>query len=397
LLKKISKISYKFSTNTIYVLFSIIADQLLTSDEFGKFSVFLALQVLLYNLSDVFNFKYLIGVFSKQQSKKNFQNIFSFKLIWGGVIVGLFSCIYFFYDLSWDIILVLFLINYIQLLSSTMATYIFSNEKNVKLLFSNIFGFIVCSIYIYIYYFYNKQFTYEVLFLSILIYRLVEAVYLYFTLNSSFEIIFNGINKQNIKDSFTFYVQLVLSIGSAKLFMLFLPTVLSYNNISIVATYEYIVAIPLFFISVLTMSAYSQLFHHEQEIISDISIYKKIMFSYYIKALMILSVFMVLQIIYIYYYKQALMDYIGFIIFHDFALIFTSIQGYTLFFWKMNKLVIYLSIFTLIAKNALIFLLSTKLGLIGFFIASVLLEILVLLFIHLRILQKIKDLNKGSL
>jgi len=400
LLKIVSKISYKLSINAIYVLFSIVADQLLSPVEFGKFSILLALQILIFNFVDIFNFKYLLGEFSSPLRKIQLKKFFSFKLLWGWLFIGLLTCLYIFYNISFFIVIILFLINYLQLLSSTLATYIFSNENDSKLLVSNGLGFIMSALYISIFYFIEKSFSLEVLFIAILIYRVSELFYLYFIGFSGLKLrishIDTSIKKKDFKKSFSFYLQIIVSIGGAKLTIIYLPLILSYNDISIIATYEYVVAIPLFFLSVLTMSTYSKLVHNQSMLIANIKKYQLFIRKYYLKASLVIVFFIIIQTLYIVYDKQSLYPYIGFLIIHDILLVATSIQGYILFFWKMNKIVIILSFMVLFIKNILILIFITSYGLYGFFIASLIVELVVLVYIHIKVSQKVKILSNDS-
>lgn len=400
MLKIVSKISYKLSINAIYVLFSIVADQLLSPVEFGKFSILLALQILIFNFVDIFNFKYLLGEFSSPLRKIQLKKFFSFKLLWGWLFIGLLTCLYIFYNISFFIVIILFLINYLQLLSSTLATYIFSNENDSKLLVSNGLGFIMSALYISIFYFIEKSFSLEVLFIAILIYRVSELFYLYFIGFSGLKLrishIDTSIKKKDFKKSFSFYLQIIVSIGGAKLTIIYLPLILSYNDISIIATYEYVVAIPLFFLSVLTMSTYSKLVHNQSMLIANIKKYQLFIRKYYLKASLVIVFFIIIQTLYIVYDKQSLYPYIGFLIIHDILLVATSIQGYILFFWKMNKIVIILSFMVLFIKNILILIFITSYGLYGFFIASLIVELVVLVYIHIKVSQKVKILSNDS-
>jgi O-antigen/teichoic acid export membrane protein len=197
------------------------------------------------------------------------------------------------------------------------------------------------------------------------------------------------IKKYNFQEAFPFYIQLILSIGSAKLFMLYLPYLLSYKEISLIGSYEYLISIPLFFISVLTMSTYTNLFKKKLDTMFNYAEYSRIVNSYYKYAFILIIIFSLLQMIYIFTFKVELQPYIYFLLIHDITLVYTAIQGYTLFFWKMNKLIIYISIFVLVVKNTLIYYFVSIYGLMGYFLTITIVEVVIMLYLLLKINRKI--------
>jgi len=116
MLNHLSKLSYKFSTNAIFIFYSIIGDLLLNQESFGKFSTIMAIEILIFNISDFFNIRYLLGKFSTDQKDFFLKKIFKFKLLLGIFTIALFSPIFFIYNLPWHYIIVLIIINYIQML-----------------------------------------------------------------------------------------------------------------------------------------------------------------------------------------------------------------------------------------------------------------------------------------
>ena len=223
LLRVISKISYKFSTNAIFILFSIFADQVLTSGEYGRFTILLAIQLLIFNLSDVLNSKFLLGKFSSSNGSNLFNKIFSFKAKWSLPFISLLSLSFLIYAFQWKTILLLIFINFLQILSSTIATYIFSTEKGTTLLLSNAVGSFFCFTYLFANFILLGNFDLTSLLLGILIYRLTEVTFLLFTSNKNLEYSPEKINYNLLREAAPFYLQLVLSIVSAKLFVFFLP------------------------------------------------------------------------------------------------------------------------------------------------------------------------------
>lgn len=398
MLKAISKISYKFSTNAIFILFSIFADQVLSSDEFGKFTVLLAIQILIFNISDVFNSKFLLGKFSSFESKGLLSIIFAFKVRWSLLFVSLLSLLFFIYEFSWQIIILLICINYVQILSSTISTYIFSSEKSIKLFLSNAIGSIFCFIYLFAHYIVVGKYYLNSLVIGILIYRLAEIIFLLSSYKKNITFSKSSVSKQFLVESVPFYLQLVLSVISTKLFVFFLPLVLTYEDISLIGTFEYLISIPLFFISVITMSSYTELFHHKLDTDFNLVIYRKILKKFYFKAFGILCFFMTFQIIYIFLYKSQLIDFVLFLVLQSFTVVFTSIQGYILFFWKMNRMIIYISILTLFLKNTLMLILIINGGVLGYFITTLSIDIIILLFIRYKVQVKLKQktLNENS-
>ncbi len=397
MLNILSKISYKFSTNAIFILYSIIGDLLLSQNIFGKFSIILAIEILIFNISDYFNTRYLLGKFSSKPEKYYLKEILSFKLFWGLLSIIIFSSIFLFYQVPWYWIATLISINYIQILSSTIATYNFANNRNIQILISNIVGMLIAILTIIVYYYFYGIVDIFILLISLLFYRAVEIIVLY----NSIE--FTELNKtykytiQDLKEALSFYIQLVISMASAKLFMLFLPSFISYGKISIIATYEYILAIPLFLISVLTMSTYSQLHHTKLQINFQPNLYKSIIMRYYKKAILVSLFFMVIQFIYIFYIKSNLMQYLPYLIIQDITIVFSAMQGFLLFFWKLDKLYIVITIIMFITKNTVLLYLIGLYGIIGYFWIAVTLEISILLYIQYSIYQKHKIVLKKGL
>ncbi|HIP12769.1 MAG TPA: hypothetical protein EYG73_08635 [Arcobacter sp.] len=393
-----SKISYKFSTNAIFILYSIVGDLLLSQEIFGKFSIILAIEILIFNISDYFNTRYLLGKFSSKPEKYYLKEILSFKIFWGLLSIIVFSSIFLFYQVPWYWIAILIAINYIQILSSTIATYNFANNRNIQILISNIIGMLIATLTIILYYYFYGKVDIFILLISLLSYRAVEIVVLYNSINLI------EVNKtykytiQDIKEAFSFYIQLVISMASAKLFMLFLPSFISYSKISIIATYEYILAIPLFLISVLTMSTYSQLHHTKLQISFQPKLYKSIIIKYYKKAILVSLFFMVIQLIYIFYIKSNLIQYLPYLLIQDITIVFSAMQGFLLFFWKLDKLYIVITIIMFITKNTVLLYLISIYGIIGYFWIAVILEISILLYIQYSIYQKHRiTLKKGSI
>jgi O-antigen/teichoic acid export membrane protein len=387
MLNKLSKLSYKFSTNAIFIFYSIMGDLLLNQEDFGKFSIIMALEILIFNLSDFFNTKYLLGKFSTHGKNEIFKKIFTIKLSIGLLSVIILSTLFFFYNISWQLILLLLSINYIQILSSTMATYIFANKKGIQLLLANTIGFIFGMSTVLSYYLIYSKVNIDILLISMLLYRIGEIIVLYkyhtFTLNVKIKPIL-----PNIKEAFPFYIQLVISMASAKLFMLFLPSLISYSNISIIATYEYIVAIPLFIISVFTMSTYSQLFHLKLDIKFKPDTYDMTIKNYYKKAIFTSIFFMVLQIIYIYTVKPTLIPYLPYLLIQDITIVFSAMQGYLLFFWKLHNIYIMLTIVLFIVKNTIMLYLINIYGIVAYFWITVILEIFILTYIQIIVYRK---------
>lgn len=279
------------------------------------------------------------------------------------------------------------------MISSTIATYIFVNKNNTQLLFSNICGAVTSMLIAALLYTVQNDFNVDIMIFSILTYRIAELLYLIrSSQNPSIRNIQN-ITKKDFSDTAPFYFQLLLSIGSAKLFMLFLPVLLSYEDISIIGTYGYIVAIPLFFISVPTMTTYTKLLKIELDKHFDEIKYNSLMQHYYQKALFISITLIILQFSFLKLLNNNLMDYFPYLLVHDITIIFTAIQGYILFFWRMNKLIINISIFTLVVKNLLMFYFINVYGLEGFFIVTIFFEIFILLLIKSIVNNKIHSLR----
>jgi len=387
MLNSLSKLSYKFSTNAIFIFYSIMGDLLLNQETFGKFSIIMALEILIFNLSDYFNTKYLLGKFSTHQKNKIFKKIFLLKLSFGLVTITFFSTLFFFYKVPWYLIILLLIINYTQLLSSTMSTYIFANKKGTQLLLANTIGFIFGMTTLLFYYFNSNQINITILLVSMFSYRIGEIIVLYrchrFKLDSKIKPIVT-----EIKEAFPFYIQLVISMASAKLFMLFLPSFISYSKISIIATYEYIVAIPLFVISVFTMSTYSRLFHLKLDINFQQDSYHLTIKSYYKKAIFTSLFFMILQLIYIHTVKPMLIPYIPYLLIQDMTIVFSAMQGYLLFFWRLHNIYIVLTVILFIVKNTIMLYLINIYGIIAYFWITVVLEISIFIFIQIIVYKK---------
>lgn len=393
MLNNLSKLSYKFSTNAIFIFYSIIGDLLLNQESFGKFSTIMAIEILIFNISDFFNIRYLLGKFSTDQKNLFLKKIFKFKLTLGIFSIILLSPIFLIYKIPWYYIIILITINYIQMLTSTIATYVFSNAKDFKLLFSNTVGGLMGIIYIMLDYYIYKNITILTLLISMLFYRIGEMIVLYkkelIVLNVNYKYSYN-----DFKEAFPFYIQLVISMGSAKLFMLFLPSLVTYTEISIIATYEYILAIPLFLISVLTMSTYTQLYQDKLDINFKKYHYDTILSNYYKKAMIISIVFMFVQLIYILYIKSMLITYLPYLFIQDITIVFSAMQGFLLFFWKLHKSYIIITIILFTVKNTIMLYLINIYGIAGYFWIAVFLEISILLYIQYIIYIKKQNLTK---
>ena len=393
MLNNLSKLSYKFSTNAIFIFYSIIGDLLLNQESFGKFSTIMAIEILIFNISDFFNIRYLLGKFSTDQKNLFLKKIFKFKLTLGIFSIILLSPIFLIYKIPWYYIIILITINYIQMLTSTIATYVFSNAKDFKLLFSNTVGGLMGIIYIMLDYYIYKNITILTLLISMLFYRIGEMIVLYkkelIVLNVNYKYSYN-----DFKEAFPFYIQLVISMGSAKLFMLFLPSLVTYTEISIIATYEYILAIPLFLISVLTMSTYTQLYQDKLDINFKKYHYDTILSNYYKKAMIISIVFMFVQLIYILYIKSMLITYLPYLFIQDITVVFSAMQGFLLFFWKLHKSYIIITIILFTVKNTIMLYLINIYGIAGYFWIAVFLEISILLYIQYIIYIKKQNLTK---
>jgi len=393
MLNNLSKLSYKFSTNAIFIFYSIIGDLLLNQESFGKFSTIMAIEILIFNISDFFNIRYLLGKFSTDQKNLFLKKIFKFKLTLGIFSIILLSPIFLIYKIPWYYIIILITINYIQMLTSTIATYVFSNAKDFKLLFSNTVGGLMGIIYIMLDYYIYKNITILTLLISMLFYRIGEMIVLYkkelIVLNVNYKYSYN-----DFKEAFPFYIQLVISMGSAKLFMLFLPSLVTYTEISIIATYEYILAIPLFLISVLTMSTYTQLYQDKLDINFKKYHYDTILSNYYKKAMIISIVSMFVQLIYILYIKSMLITYLPYLFIQDITIVFSAIQGFLLFFWKLHKSYIIITIILFTVKNTIMLYLINIYGIVGYFWIAVFLEISILLYIQYIIYIKKQNLTK---
>jgi len=387
MLNHLSKLSYKFSTNAIFIFYSIIGDLLLSQESFGKFSTIMAIEILIFNISDFFNIRYLLSKFATNQKDFFFKKIFQFKLSLGIFSIVLLSPIFFAYNIPWYYIIVLIVINYVQMLTSTIATYIFTNTKDFKLLFSNIVGAMMGFIYIMVNYYIDKNITIFTLLISMLFYRMGELIVLYqkelITFSSCYQYSYD-----DIKEAFPFYIQLVISMGSAKLFMLFLPSLITYTDISIIATYEYTLAIPLFLISVLTMSTYTQLYHNKLDIDFKKNHYNNIVSKYYKKAMLISVLFMFIQLIYILTIKLTLIPYLPYLFIQDITIVFSSMQGFLLFFWKLHKAYITITIVLFFVKNTVMLYLISIYGISGYFWIAVFLEVSILLYIQYIIYGK---------
>jgi len=395
MLNHLSKLSYKFSTNAIFIFYSIMGDILLNQEVFGKFSIIMALEILIFNLSDFFNTKYLLGKFSTRQKNKIFKKIFLLKFFFGLIIIAFLSTLFFFYEIQWYLIVLLLMINYIQMLSSTIATYIFANKKGIQLLLANSIGFIWGMSTLYFYYFIYHTIDITILLVSMFLYRIGEIIILYryhtFKLDTKIKPIL-----LEIKEAFPFYIQLVISMASAKLFMLFLPSLISYSKISIIATYEYIVAIPLFIISVFTMSTYSKLFQLKLDIDFKQDTYDITLKDYYKKASLTSIFFMALQVTYIYTVKPVLMPYIPYLLIQDITIVFSAMQGFLLFFWKLHNIYIVLTIILFIVKNTIMLYLINFYGINAYFWITVMLEVSILTYIQMIVYRK-KSITKEKI
>lgn len=391
----LSKLSYKFSTNAIFIFYSIVGDLLLNQEAFGKFSIIMAIEILIFNISDFFNIRYLLGKFSTDQKEFFFKKIFKFKLSLGIFSIILLSPIFFAYNIPWYYIIVLIIINYIQMLTSTIATYVFANTTGLKLLFSNTLGAIMGFSYIVINYYIHKNTTIFALLLSMLFYRIGEMIVLYqkelitFSVSSKY-------SYSDFKEAFPFYIQLVISMGSAKLFMLFLPSIITYTDISIIATYEYILAVPLFLISVLTMSTYTQLYHEKLDINFKKNTYNNLVSNYYKKAMLISAFFMFIQLPYILTIKSILIPYLPYLFIQDITIVFSAMQGFLLFFWKLHKVYISITIVLFVFKNTVMLYLISIYGVSGYFWIAVFLEVSILLYIQYIIYIKRQKLIKQA-
>ena len=169
--------------------------------------------------------------------------------------------------------------------------------------------------------------------------------------------------------------------------------VLDYNKISLIGSYEYIIGLPIFFISIIAMTLYSRLFSSGLDVKFQINEYNSMLNDYYKKVFSLMVLFLLIQLSYIYYFKPEFLQYIHFIIINDIVIIFSSIQGYLIFFWKKNKLIIYISIFDLILKNTIFLLVINIYSLYGFFIFSLVLETVVIFYIRLKIKTRDKALK----
>jgi len=387
MLNNLSKFSYKFSTNAIFIFYSIIGDILLNQEDFGKFSIIMALEILIFNLSDFFNTKYLLGKFSTYGKNEIFKKIFTIKLSIGLVSIILLSTLFFFYDIQWYLIVLLLIINYIQILSSTIATYIFANKKGIQLLLANSIGFIFGMSILLVYYFIYHTIDITILLISMFLYRIGEIIILYRYHTFKLDIKIKPILSE-IKEAFPFYIQLVISMASAKLFMLFLPLLISYSEISIIATYEYIIAIPLFIISVFTMSTYSKLFQLKLDIDFKQDTYNLTLKDYYKKAFLTSIFFMALQVTYIYTIKPVLIPYIPYLFIQDITIIFSAMQGFLLFFWKLHNIYIVLTIILFIVKNTIMLYLINFYGVNAYFWITVMLEVFILTYIQIIVYRK---------
>lgn len=395
MLQVVSKITYKFATTSIYILFSFIADQVLNRNDFGKFSVIIALQILIFHLSDIINSKYLLGKFSNEDSQNSLKLIFNLKAKWSLLLVSLFSISFYFYQVPIKLIVLLILINYIQILSSTLATYIFSNEKSYKLLISNLVGSVSCFVYLILNFKFTQFFDVSILIVSILIYRSTELFFLLFAHHKSIKFLRIGINWQVLIESYPFYLQIVLSIISAKVFVLYLPFILNYQDISLIATVDYILSVPIFLISIIAMSTYSNLFKFDSESKSFPKYYNRTIREFYLKGFGIAGLSLIIEIAYIIIYKSEILNLVIFVVIQNILIVLTTIQGYILFYWKKNLLVLIISILTLVFKTILIFPLTQNLGVYGYFLSIFIIETIFSLFIlykvHLIKRQKIQN------
>lgn len=80
--------------------------------------------------------------------------------------------------------------------------------------------------------------------------------------------------------------------------------VLDYNKISLIGSYEYIIGLPIFFIS---MTLYSRLFSSGLDVKFQIN---SMLNDYYKKVFSLMVLFLLIQLSYIYYFKPEFLQYI---------------------------------------------------------------------------------------
>lgn len=396
LVDKIGKFSYRAANAGLLVAVNALGERMLPSDQFGRFYIMIGLTSILIGAFDYYNQKYLMFIYSKSAIGRNLSILLAIKVLFiieilfillflifefQGILVGnflLYGCIGVFVVLS--------------ILSQSLSTYLFCSESSRHLLYCNIASLFFMVIY-FIYIFSANSIDVLFLVIGMIIFKGVE--FLYYLIYLGFgggQLLFlpkwaeiYKFIKSNSRGAY--YIQWLLSLISSKISAVLFPLYLVYEEIAIYGQFSILVSLMYFWISFSGSIFFSELCKH--------GVSNNLLKKTFMEIMLSIFFFWVIAFVTIVYLYHDLVEYSRLIAVIIFLISLTGYQGYFLFYYGLDRLIVRMSLFTIIISYPVYIFLIDYYGLYGAFLANITIEYVSFIIALIAVLKK--RFNNGHL
>jgi len=389
LVDKIGKFSFRAANAGLLVAANALAERMLPSDQFGRVYIMLSLTSILIGTFDYYNQKYLIFIYSNSGIGRNLSILLVVKLL----LIFEVLFILLFLGLEFQGILVGNLLLYVcigifvvfSILSQSLSTYIFCTERARHLLYCNIASAIFMVMY-FIYIFSTNSIDILFLVVGLIVFRGIEFLYYLIYLGFGRERllflpkwaeIYKFI-KSNSRGAY--YIQWLLSLVSSRISAILLPLYLVYEEIAIYGKFSILVSLMYFWISFSGSTFFSE--------VCKRGVSHNLLKKTFIEIMIYIFVFWIIELVAIVYLYHDLVEYSFLIAAIIFLISFTSYQGYFLFYYGLDRLIVRMSLFTILLSYPVYIILINYYGLYGAFSANIIIESIGFIMALIAVLKK---------
>ncbi|MCK8087104.1 hypothetical protein [Vibrio sp. 1CM8B] len=385
----VGRFSFRAANSGLYIGLMFISSIVMDEYNYSKVVILIPICVIFLTLVDIFPLKYMLSKLSSKSDSftGGVTKILYYKILVAIPFSTLISAIlYFFFDMEINIILSMQFICLLSSINVSYSSFYFVNKEYSYILSFPVFLFSIFPILIFFPY-------YSWVLYLVLAYRLIECVVYY----SSWRV--NVSRKDNASHGFScdlnildgkyFYMQNCLSILGGRVYALLMPILLLDKDIVIIGNYMLMVSIFIFVTTYISSSYYVDKIAKSSinNAVSFFHVMKEYLF--YSSRFVYLSVVFVCMLAY-YLYDMKPIFFMFFFISATLSM-FTSIQSFLLFKFNLVSHVFKISLISLCVNFILIITLAGIFNEYSILIASVIMEIVSIMYCFYHIREKINN------
>ncbi len=367
-MNKLGSLLFRITNIGFLTLGNLLFSLLLGVETFGTLYTLIAGVALVTSLFDIINMKYMVHIFSK-----NFElwPDIIYARFWTALMAGGFGFIALILLGTEPIVAIITgaLIVFMLFNSGLLTLFYCWPQQQYQIFISSILGM---SVFIGVgMFFLRPDMTVPTALILLVAYKLGEAIWLLSRLKVSYAIVLPSASK--VYKTFcqfprrAFYLQNLLSVGSGRLHALVLPILLIPTEFGTLGQFATVMAIYIFVMTYLGTDFFRE---------ASKDGLKGANWRRYVMLLTIAFLgFIALVLSALPTFYPELQPFIGLMLLQALVLTFSTQQGYIMFLLDLDRWIIILSVVTPVFAIIFLFLFTTQLGLIGAFVAMILIEL----------------------